>query len=383
MAKDLPAVLRITSGATNENEFVLVHVETAGSKPLDLKLIGTDNESAFTVSFKDSRISSLKAKNSPCSDEEWSSILSSLLLGESTQGAQANVMRGVEVHAKVEDTTMTLVIQKVTEGIKQRLGAIKLTEDANAADEISLFDWCALTIKSSESSKSELESLQIKYKEQQETLDKLNEHFKELNKAKADYETELFEKFALLLNEKKLKIRDQQRLLSCATVDPAKLEAIKSARAGVNRTAGASRSGKRKAAKDAQVESSDDSDSGFEKMDLDDPEPRLAPEPGQDDESDKADQQTPEPSDVEDTATEDEADEPPRAQPQAARKKHVVEDSPDDEQSPPAKPAPKPLPPTRNLPFAKKANPVPAPKPTPAPAPAPVDGSETESDEEL
>jgi hypothetical protein len=52
MAKDLPAVLRITSGATNENEFVLVHVETAGSKPLDLKLIGTDNESAFTVSCK-------------------------------------------------------------------------------------------------------------------------------------------------------------------------------------------------------------------------------------------------------------------------------------------------------------------------------------------
>ncbi|PQE09814.1 mitotic apparatus p62 protein [Rutstroemia sp. NJR-2017a BBW] len=382
MAKDLPAVLRITSGATNENEFVLVHVETAGSKPLDLKLIGTDNESAFTVSFKDSRISSLKAKNSPCSDEEWSSILSSLLLGESTQGAQANVMRGVEVHAKVEDTTMTLVIQKVTEGIKQRLGAIKLTEDANAADEISLFDWCALTIKSSESSKSELESLQIKYKEQQETLDKLNEHFKELNKAKADYETELFEKFALLLNEKKLKIRDQQRLLSCATVDPAKLEAIKSARAGVNRTAGASRSGKRKAAKDAQVESSDDSDSGFEKMDLDDPESRPAPEPEQDDESDKADQQTPEPSDVEDTATEDEADEP-LPPPQAARKKHVVEDSPDDEPSPPAKPAPKALPPTRNLPFAKKANPVAAPKPTPAPAPAPVDGSETESDEEL
>jgi hypothetical protein len=220
--------------------------------------------------------------------------------------------------------------------------------------------------------------LQIKYKEQQETLDKLNEHFKELNKAKADYETELFEKFALLLNEKKLKIRDQQRLLSCATVDPAKLEAIKSARAGVNRTAGASRAGKRKAAKDAQVESSDDTDSGFEKMDLDDPEP--GPELEQDDESDKADQQTPEPSDVDDTATEDEADdEPPQESRPTARKKHVVEDSPDEEPPPPAKPAPKALPPTRNLPFAKK--PAPAPKPTPAPAP--VDGSETESDEEL
>ncbi|KAM3078069.1 hypothetical protein ACMFMG_002629 [Clarireedia jacksonii] len=378
MAKDLPAVLRIASSATNENEFVLVHVETAGSQPLDVKLIGTDNESAFTVSLKDSRVSSLKAKNSPCSDEEWSSILSSLLFGESTKGAQANVTGGVEVHAKVEGTTMTLVIQKVTEGIKQRLGAIKLTEDTNAADEISLFDWCALTIKSSESSKSELESLQIKYKEQQETLDKLNEHFKELNKAKADYETELFEKFALLLNEKKLKIRDQQRLLSCATVDPEKLEAIKSARSGANRTAGTSRTGKRKAAKDAEVQSSDDSDSGFDKMDIDEPEPES------DDESDKQDQQTPEPSDVDNTATEDEADEPPQESRPTASKKHVVEDSPDDEPpSPPspAKPAPKVLPPTRNLPFVKKANPA----PKSAPAPGPVDGSETEgsSDDEL
>lgn len=51
-AKQIPAVLRITSSATNQDEGFLLHVESAGSRPLDLKLVGTDGELVFAVSGK-------------------------------------------------------------------------------------------------------------------------------------------------------------------------------------------------------------------------------------------------------------------------------------------------------------------------------------------
>jgi hypothetical protein len=36
----------------DESEFVLVHVSSAGRRPLDLKLIGTENSTEFSVSCK-------------------------------------------------------------------------------------------------------------------------------------------------------------------------------------------------------------------------------------------------------------------------------------------------------------------------------------------
>ncbi|TGO60630.1 hypothetical protein BOTNAR_0142g00010 [Botryotinia narcissicola] len=265
-AKQLPAVLRITSSATNQDEIFLLHVESAGSEPLDLKLVGTDGELVFAVSVKHSKLSSLKSKNSPCSDEEWILILSSILLHEPPREGDENVTRGVEIHAKVEKKAVTLVIQKVIEGIKQRLGAIKL--DETEEEEIGLFEWCALATKSADSAKDELEALHTKYREQQKMLDGLNETFREVNKTKSDYEIQLLDKLSLLQNEKKLKIRDQQTLLASAKVDPAKIDIVRATRSGRLRTAGASRTGKRKAGKGVQAESSD-SDDAFEKMDVD------------------------------------------------------------------------------------------------------------------
>ncbi|KAI9647219.1 hypothetical protein NHQ30_003602 [Ciborinia camelliae] len=372
-AKQLPAVLRITSSATNKDEVFLVHVESVASRPLDVKLIGTDGELVFAVSLKHSKISSLRSKNSPCTDEEWILILSSVLLHDPPKDGEENVTRGVEIHAKVEKKVMTLVIQKVIEGIKQRLGAIKL--DETEEEEIGLFEWCALATKSADSSKDELEALRIKYKEQRETLDKLNAKFNELNKLRVDNENEFLEKFGLLLNEKKLKIKDQQRLLAGAKVDPEKVEALQASRSGKPRAAGTSRSGKRKAGKEVQTESSDDSDDAFEKMDVD---KNQDEDDDTVDESDQPEIQTPDPSDDE-TASEDEADAPPPMSRLPTRKNVVHEDSDEETQ-----PAPKPtetakiaeLPPKRVLPFAKKPAPVPAFKPA-------DDGSETESDDEL
>lgn len=44
--------------------------------------------------------------------------MSSVLLGETGNDGDGDVTKGIEVHAKVEGATLTLAIQKVTEGIK-------------------------------------------------------------------------------------------------------------------------------------------------------------------------------------------------------------------------------------------------------------------------
>lgn len=53
----------------------------------------------------------------------------------------------------------------------------------------------------------------------EETIGKLNTQLEELIQAKTDHDDQLIAKFVQLLNEKKLKIRNQQRLLASAKVD--------------------------------------------------------------------------------------------------------------------------------------------------------------------
>lgn len=54
MAPDFPVVVSLprVDHAAEEATFVLLHVSPDGQRPLDLKLIGTENETVFSVSCK-------------------------------------------------------------------------------------------------------------------------------------------------------------------------------------------------------------------------------------------------------------------------------------------------------------------------------------------
>jgi hypothetical protein len=207
-------------------------------------------------------------------------------------------------------------------------------------------------------------------KDKDEQIARLQESLEELVKLKNENESQLLEKFSLLLNEKKLKIRDQQRLLLTSNVDPTKLEEVEQSRLAIRaHPAGPSRKGKRKAGEN--TENSDDESDGFEKMDVDKEVPNEVPNDSEED------RQTPDESTA-DEASDD--DEPPAAPPprkpvndmKTNNKSTVPASKASSSTAPPEQIAP---PPKRELPFTKK----PA-----APAkPAPVDGSETESDDEL
>jgi hypothetical protein len=225
-------------------------------------------------------------------------------------------------------------------------------------DKIDLFEWCGQIITSKEATASELVSQRKALKEKDDQVKKLEANYEELVNLKNSHENELFEKFSLLLNEKKLKIRDQQRLLASSNVDPAKVAAVEEDRSERHHSAVPSRKGKRKAG--PEVQSDEEESDGFENMDIDE-----API-----ESEQDQPQTPPPED-ESTADEASEEEAPVAPP--TRSKRNLREKPAKASSSKVTPPPRgeAVPPKRELPFQKK----------PAPKPAPVlEGSETESD---
>lgn len=231
-------------------------------------------------------------------------------------------------------------------------------------------DWCELAIRSRKQLEAEMDATKQSLREREEERVRLCNALAELTQLKIDSENALLEKFSLLLNEKKSKIRDQQRLLASAVVDPAKVAALEAQRSEArSRSPGPSRHGKRKAAK-VEEESDDDA---FEKMDVDGPKDGGK----SDSEEEREQQQTPDQS----TEDEDSEEEQPtrsqrstRAVSPASKQKTAVKAA---TQTQP--PVLETLPPKRELPFAKKK----AVTPEPEPAPEPAAESETEDEDEL
>ncbi|KAK1998361.1 hypothetical protein LX36DRAFT_670288 [Colletotrichum falcatum] len=319
------------------------------SNPLDVKLIGTDGVEPYSVSLRQDNADALRVKNNPCTEDEWVSILTTVL--------QQEPASDIEVLADVQnEAVLTLTVRRKGREFTQRLGAIELSHSPHEL--IELFDWCALSAQTANEAKEALASATAKASRLEESVHELKAQLDGLLAAKEADESELLEKFRDLLNEKKVKIRQQQKLLASASVEPDKLAQVQAA--GRGHTAAESRPAKRKTAP-APVNGDSSSDEGFEKMDV---------EPAPED----SDQQRDTTEGEDETASEDDDDEPAAPAAPASKKSHVsVETSqPKGQVTAAQKEAP---PVRRELPFAKKRA---APK-----APPPPVGSETESDDEL
>lgn len=115
---------------------------------------------------------------------------------------------------------MTLIFRRNIAGVTQRVGEIPLRLDEE--QEISLFEWTATAVDKTSDLKVALRDLNSKYQDQAQIIQKFNDQLEDLIQAKREHENSLMEKFRDLLNAKKLKIRDQQRLLATAKIDPQK-----------------------------------------------------------------------------------------------------------------------------------------------------------------
>ncbi|XXG97641.1 hypothetical protein Hte_003948 [Hypoxylon texense] len=337
-----------------DDEYLLLEASSNGSRPLDLKLVGSEGTAVFTMKLRHKRFGDYRASSAPCSPDEWEEILTSILVNQ--QPAP-----DIEIRADIQTdgSSVTLSLRKNIQGITQRLGSFTLEEDEKT--EISPFDWCVLALGSREKVQENLATANLKISTLEDSLKELKDQLDELIKTKEEDETQLLEKFRDLLNEKKVKIRQQQRLLASSNVDPEKLANVSGGQSTQKRTAQASRAAKRKV-KD-EPESSDD---GFQNMDIDKASNSDSDSAQEDVEEDQGGTMTDETASG--TGSDDEPAPPPvKPQRNQAAPSTSSSKSASEEDSPPP-------PPKRNLPYMRK----PA-----APAPKPVDDDETESDEEL
>ncbi|ELQ43392.1 hypothetical protein MCOR02_008528 [Pyricularia oryzae] len=390
-----PHVLRIPRSDEDEGSFVLVHVQPSSSKkarPLDVRIVATEGTSPYVVTLKHGSIQTLRPKDSPCTSEEWEQILESLLLGQEVVPdihLTAAVGSGLQitVRKKVQRITASRPMPNFgTSAAHQRLGVINLPEDEGEA--VELFDWCGLALESTNNARTELASAKAKAEECEQAVSELTKQLDRLVQAKAEHEAALLDKFRLLLNEKKAKIREQHDVIKSGGInstthatsnqpdsedDEGKVEEYNDrdakSLAKTARRPPVARKPKRKA---PAADLSTDSDDGFDVMDVD--------QPKQDDgdhgnssgdekqTSDEDDQATASESEIISPAANDQAKSSGQGKAAAAS----------------ATAAPAPSPPTTRQASVGKPIATRARKPPPkASAAYKDDGSETESDDEL
>ncbi|KAL8937246.1 MAG: hypothetical protein Q9216_004523 [Gyalolechia sp. 2 TL-2023] len=247
-------------------DYILLNTSSNGSSPLDLKLLATEGLEPYVKSLKHLRISKYRARTNHLTEPQWEHLLRSILLQERTSSANQNaqaedITKDLELVASVADSKLTITFRKSISGIHQKLGEVSLPKDVNA--EINTLDWAHTAIIRADALQTEAHNLQQRLKEQTQTVKQINQQLEDLIQAKKDHEELLLQKCANLLNEKKAKIRDQQRLLATVQVDPKKLKEVQNARQTSGpRHPNASRGGKRKAS--APAASSDEEVDGFE-----------------------------------------------------------------------------------------------------------------------
>jgi hypothetical protein len=229
-----------------------------------------------------------------------------------------------------DNRTLTLTFRNHIDQITQKLGSIELQQ---SDEEIQLFDWAASAVDRQTLLQEEVSTLRGSSETDHATITALQAQLADLVRAKQEHEEQLISKFAVLLNEKKLKIRNQQRILSTAKIDEQKLAQLKLTLGGTRREPVKKKRQAEGVAEDSDQGKEEESD-GFETMDVD-------PMPNALGDARSSRETTPETE----TETDDEGWTAPRAistsvaQSQTSRPNNAESDTP---------------PPPRSLPFVKK-----------------------------
>ncbi|KIX94150.1 uncharacterized protein Z520_10176 [Fonsecaea multimorphosa CBS 102226] len=255
-------IIRLVQDKTNSPILIKVaHKE--GGHDLDLDLLATDGEVAYTGKVRQRSLKKLRAKNYDGNDEDWTTIISSILGTKTDTSISIQRKDQLEVTCSVSGkdpkTILSIAINNRVEDITQRLGTIELpqTEDT---DDVDLFGWASQAVEKRDELQEDATSLKEQIKTKDEVMASLQRQIDELVEAKAEHEKQMLSKFALLLNEKKLKIRNMQRILSTAKTDQKKLKELQAVIG--NEAAGVPRRNKRPA--DDTAEDEDDESDSFE-----------------------------------------------------------------------------------------------------------------------
>jgi hypothetical protein len=274
-------------------------------------------------------------------------------------GVSDTTRRSLEVTCSIsgKDPTASLAISFRTriEDITQRLGGLELLQTADT-DDVDLFGWTSQVIDQRDKFEDDFLAYRQKASKSNETIDSLEHQLEELIKAKEEHETELLSKFAALLNEKKLRLRNLERNMSTSKADKRALDQLEQS---LPESTEDEPRGKKRSARNAKTASESDESDGFEAMDVDKPESA---------DSDEDDNQTTDRGSETESEADDDLDQPVTSQTEGAStgasklpQKHQSDQS---------------LPPTRHLPFTQAA------QKNKEDEPVPVDDEETETEDD-
>ncbi|EFE34509.1 uncharacterized protein ARB_06910 [Trichophyton benhamiae CBS 112371] len=295
------SILRIPR-SDSSGDYALIKVSKSGASDLDLQLVGTEGETPYVGSLTSSGIKKLRAKNYRGDDDEWAGILSYSFDRIPESSANAEWISGLEVLAAVQgdgdEENKELHI-----ALRKRIDSI--TDDEQA---IELYEWTGMAVSKAKALEQQVSNLQSKYREAEDTINKLKAQLEDFIETKNRHDEQLIGKFVGLLNEKKSKIRSQQRLLTKAKENPDTAQEAATTEAPQKATgkSATSRRSKRKADEPPPEES--ESDDGFDAMDIDKKDATATLDEGS---TTDERQDTPEPLEDE-TASEIEDEVPPR-----------------------------------------------------------------------
>ncbi|KAL3445519.1 hypothetical protein BJX65DRAFT_309980 [Aspergillus insuetus] len=346
---------------------VLLHVSHIDSSALELSITATEGDNPYTTTVRQTQLKKLRAKQYQGSDDEWrDTVLHVLGLLEEPE-KRTDLLTGIEVSATIngsgdEDKELVLTVRKRIQDITQKLGSLTLSQDDERA--IELFEWSNIAVARADSMEERYTTLLARFRTAEDTINSLNRQLDELISSKSLHEQQLMSDFVHLLNEKKLKIRNQQRLLASAKVDPEKLSTLQKATAADRFKPDAKgRNPKRSARAIEEDDDSSESGDGFEKMDIDQKQPA---DEGSGQETDYQERSTPQHME-DDITTEDEG---------SAASTHDTRKEDKERQEPPRRALARSPPPKRELPFARRAQ----REPVPAKSPPEPDSDETEGE---
>jgi DNA double-strand break repair and V(D)J recombination protein XRCC4 len=287
------------------------------------------------------------------------------LVSKQGSGVSDSIRQNLEVACSISGkdpkASLSISIRTRVEDITQRLGSLELPQTPDT-DGVDLFGWASQAIDR----RDELEDDLIRGKSDAAAsgirITSLQAQLDDLVKAKTEHEDELLGRFAVLLNEKKLRLRELKRLMSTAKVDKKALERLEASLPASG--LGSGKRGKKRTAPDTKGASESDDSDGFEAMDVDKPT----------DDAKAADSDKERHTTEDETETEsdnDDLDHPVASQ--TERGEATYSRLPPKEQPPS-------LPPTRDLPFTKQKQ---AEKESKALPPPPDDEETASEDDEL
>ncbi|KAF7168130.1 hypothetical protein CNMCM5623_001244 [Aspergillus felis] len=341
-------ILRI-SRSDDTQGYVLLQVSPTSTNALDLDIAATEGENPYTGTVRQARLKTLCAKNYRGSDDEWVQIVS-YVFGQLKEPIPTfEVLSGIESSASIIESgdvskELVITIRKRVQSITQRLGSVTLRQDDEQA--IQLFDWSGAAVARADALEERLSTLADRYRAAEDAIQRLNKQLEEFMSAKTQHDELLMANFVQLLNEKKLKIRNQQRLLASAKVDSGK-----EIRAAIPGTPPISGPSKRKTKRSAQemLDSESNSEDGFERMKVD----HTGQNDGRSDDQETEDEQTSTPQPLEDNETTNtgEALASPLIENEREDYKHASSEMPQNSTILTNSAVP---PPRRELPFVKK-----------------------------